>query len=130
MKARTSSEEWWVALESCLESAKESVLYVFHDTHQVLYRGRGSLPSDLVEIPLTENIRNTRSIYQAMSRHYRGDARIQPRGPVGRTVESHTYGSAPELKSLLSRLLHRLLLVEGFKPEDVVVLTPIRARSR
>jgi len=107
-------DTWWVALEDCLQAGKESVFYIFYDNHQVLYRGRGLLPADLVEIQLTENIRNTRGIYQVLVRHYQGEKLPRPRGPIGRTVETHTYTSAKELGQLLTKVLHRLLVAEGF----------------
>lgn len=117
-------ETWWVALEACLVNPKQSVLYIFYDSNQRLYRGRGCLPADLVEIPLNENIRNTRAIYDFVGHHYRGEEKIRPRGPVGRTIERVSYGTAGELKAALGKVLHRLMLVEGFTAEDLVVLTP------
>lgn len=117
-------DTWWIALESCLQAGTQSVFYVFHDTHQALYRGRGSLPGDLTEIPLTENIRNTRSIFQVLARHYKGDDAIQARGPVGRTVEPHLYDTTADLSRLLARILSRLLTQEGLTNRDLVVLTP------
>ena len=56
------SWDWWLALESCLAEGMQSVFYVFHDTHQTLFTNAGSLPTDFLEIPLEENVRNTRSI--------------------------------------------------------------------
>src|SRR4051794_37214771 len=75
--------EWWLALESCLREGRDSIFYVFHDTHQTLYRGGGTLPEGMGEFPLEDNVRNTRSICNALGHHYRGRVNIQPRGPVG-----------------------------------------------
>ena len=115
--------DWWLALESCLTEGKQSVFYVFHDTHQTLFTGAGSLPTDLVEIPLVENVRNTRSICREVSRHYLGEVSIQPRGPAGRKVLYHAYGGPDDLASLLGRTIHHLLTTEALANPDLVVLT-------
>ena len=115
---------WWLALESCLVEGKESVLYVFYDSHQLLYEGRGNLPADLQEFPLEENVRNTQAICEVLAPHYTGDIPIRPRGPVGRKVETMPYRTQQEMAKLLRRTLTRLLDVEGFRSRDIVVLTP------
>jgi Nuclease-related domain len=117
--------EWWLALESCLVEGKTGVFYVFHDTNnQVLVPGCGALPDDMVRIDLEENVRNTQNICRALAPHYRGDVPIRPRGPGGRAVEYHAYSGEAELKGKLSQVLQRLLMVEGIRPNDIVVLTP------
>lgn len=123
-------ETWWLALEESLSDGKRSILYVFYDSHQRLYRGSGTLPASLTEIPLTENIRNTRSICQVLSNHYEGEDRPRPRGPHGRTVEMHEYTTSKELQNELARVLARLLGTERFSPQDLVVLTPKSLKGR
>jgi hypothetical protein len=116
--------DWWLALESCLREGKESVFYIFHDTHQTLYRGAGTLPEGMSEYPLEDNVRNTQAICQALAHHYEGQVTIQPRGPAGRMVEVHRYGSTDELGQVLGKTLRRLVETERFTNRDLVVLTP------
>jgi hypothetical protein len=118
------SADWWTALEGCLAEGKDSVLYVFHDSHQTLFRHTGEMPRDLVSIPLEENVRNTQAICRELARHYKGDVRIQPRGPVGRKVVRHTYTSPGDLTRRLGDTLHQLRTTEQFSNRDLVVLTP------
>jgi hypothetical protein len=76
------------------------------------------------EFPLEDNVRNTQCICNALAHHYRGEVSIQPRGPVGSRVESHTYNSTEQLRSLLAKTLRRLMEIERFDNRDIVVLTP------
>lgn len=118
------TSDWWVALEACLREGKESVFYVFHDTHQTLYCGGGTLPDGMSEYSLEDNVRNTQAICRALAHHYQGHVSIQPRGPVGRNVEVYRYTSTEELGKLLGAALRRLLETERFTNRDLVVLTP------
>jgi hypothetical protein len=77
-----------------------------------------------VEIPLDENIRNTRSIVSVLQHHYQGPDAISARGPVGRTVETRTYRTVPEMARLLSATLNSLVSGERLQYSDIVVLTP------
>lgn len=120
------NSDWWLALESCLREGKESVFYVFHDTHQTLFTGGGSLPDGMTEYPLEENVRNTQAICEMLHAHYRGDVPITPRGPAGRNVERLTYGSEHDLQQLLGKTINRLLNIERLRPKDLVILTPRR----
>jgi hypothetical protein len=118
------SAEWWLALESCLSEGKDSVFYVFHDTHQTLFSNANGLPADLLEVPLEENLRNTQAICQELARHYQGRVAIRPRGPSGRKVVYQVYGSEAELARMLGDAIHQLLTVEVLTNRDLVVLTP------
>ena len=121
--------DWWIALESCLREGKDSIFYVFHDTHQTLYRGGGTLPDSIVEFPLEENVRNTRSICDVLARHYKGDVKIWPRGPEGRTVETHEYHTQVELAKVLGKKLRDLVELEKFCNCELVVLTPRQLKT-
>jgi len=120
------TSDWWLALESCLREGKESVFYVFHDTHQTLHKGGGALPDNMTECSLEDNVRNTQAICDVLRVHYQGDVTIMPRGPAGRKVESLPYSSESELQQLLGKTINRLLNLERLRPRDVIILTPRR----
>ncbi len=120
------NSDWWLALEGCLREGKESVFYVFHDTHQSLFSGGGVLPDGMTEYPLEENVRNTQAICAMLRDHYRGEVPITARGPAGRNVEKVKYSSEYEFQQLLGKTINRLLNVERLRPEDLIVLTPRR----
>lgn len=115
--------DWWLALESCLREGKDSVFYVFHDTHQTLTRGGGILPEGMTECALEDNVRNTQAVCDALRCHYRGEVPIIPRGPAGRRIEQFPYNDVRELPQLLRKVLSRLLTTERFQNTDLVVLT-------
>lgn len=117
-------DTWWIALERSLVDSDYGILYIFYDTNQILYRDRGQLPSGLVEVPLSENLRNTRSIFQFVSCYYRGGDSPEARGPVGRTPEVLSYSDAPGMRRQVSRVLSRLIGIEGLDNSDIIVLTP------
>lgn len=117
-------DTWWVALEACLAEKRDSIFYVFFDDNQRVYGRRGSIPSDLQHISLTENVRNTRTICQALTSYYESDEQPSPRGPVGRSVEIHPYTKIEELRKLLHRILYKLTTIERLAYKDIVILTP------
>lgn len=117
-------DTWWVALEASLVEKRESIFYVFFDDNQQVYSHRGSIPSDLHHIPLTENVRNTRTICQMLTSYYQSDEQPLARGPVGRSIEIHPYKKIEELRKLLHHLLYKLTAIERLAYKDIVILTP------
>ena len=117
-------EIWWVALQECLADPRAGIFYVFYDDNQRVYGDRGPLPHGLDTYPMTENVRNTRTIHRELAAHYEGEAESLPRGPLGRDVELIPYSSAADLAHRLDILLHRLIVAERVPAHDIVVLTP------
>jgi hypothetical protein len=118
------SADWWLALENCLSEGKDSVFYVFHDTHQTLFSGGGILPDGMTEYALEDNVRNTQAICELLRAHYKGDVAISARGPAGRTVETVPYSTEQGFAHVLGKTINRLLTVERIRPADLIVLTP------
>lgn len=116
--------EWWLALESCLKEGRESVFYAFQDSHQSLMGGSATLPDDMIELMLEDNVRNTQNICEAIRHHYHGQIAIVPRGPAGRPAEQIAYSGQGELAKALGGVLVRLLTTERFRNTDLIVLTP------
>jgi hypothetical protein len=71
---------------------------------------------------LRENWRNTRPIFEAVQTFYRGDEVVCV-GPDGPSVELVGV-SEQEIRSELSRSLHRLIIEGDVSASEVVVLTP------
>lgn len=117
--------DWWVALESSLRGTRP-ILYIFFDDNQTLYRGRGMLPNDMMDFYLTENIRNTKPIFDVVSRYYHNDDGLQMRagGPSGRTVERFGYDTEDEMRRQVGKTLRQLVVAESIAKADLVVLTP------
>ena len=116
---------WWPALDAALADQGASHFYVFYDDNQNVYSGARGIPADaqLRRYPLTQNMRNTKRIHAAASRHYAG-APCQAVGPEG--VEVHWIRAADEraMERALVRLVRRLTGTEGVAPEEIGLIVP------
>lgn len=120
------ADDWWIALEDCFADKSNGILYAFYDDNQVIYKGRGSVPSDLLVFDLNENVRNSKPIFNTIRCHYTSAAPgdLVCRGPAGRPVESCVYENEKGLQQSLNKVLQRLLNQEQLRESDLVVLTP------
>ncbi len=114
-------ESWWDPLQLCLTDPGSGILYIFYDDNQRIYRKVSSFPGDLVEIPLFENLRNTKKIHSLASRFYHGAA-VTAKGPEGRDVEVVQLRSPDVVSRETGRLLHRLIREEEIPPADIAIL--------
>ena len=121
-EAQDFEESWWLPLQMLLRDPDHGVIYVFYDDNQAIYRRPGGLPEGLVSARLTENWRNTSPIFDAVMGFYSG-GKVTCAGPDGPPIEM---ASVPkeDLRSELSKLLHRLIEEGDLEAKDVVVLTP------
>ncbi|MBO0706721.1 MAG: NERD domain-containing protein [Candidatus Dormibacteraeota bacterium] len=122
-EAQDFHDDWWLPLLTLLREPDAGVLYVFYDSNQAIYGTPGGLPEGLMSIPLWENWRNTKPVFDAVMRYYQGEA-VECRGPEGPAVEWHRV-EARDLKRELARVLHRLVREGGIGAREVVVLTPL-----
>ncbi len=114
------------ALELVLADRDDSVLYVFQDETQALYREATPWPSlGMMHCSLTENRRNSRAIHAVVSRLHHG-AGTQALGPEGREPEFIVADSPRDQARELSRLLHRLIREEAVPPRSIAVLVSSR----
>lgn len=120
------AEEWWTALQLALSDPDYSILYVFFDDNQRLYRSENTLPGGLDVFPLTRNLRNTKEIHRIAAKFYEG-GELKGEGPEGRPVEYVLAGDPVAVGKATRRVLHRLIREEHIVPEDIAVLT---GRSR
>jgi hypothetical protein len=104
------------------EESDGGIFYLFYDDNQAIYRRPGGLPPGMPTARLRENWRNTRPIFEAVQTFYRGDEVVCV-GPDGPSVELVGV-SEQEIRSELSRSLHRLIIEGDVSASEVVVLTP------
>jgi superfamily I DNA and RNA helicase len=121
--------EWWLPLEMVIErDGKKGCFHVFYDDNQALYRHRGwCLPDEpMFRYHLDENLRNTRSIHEALLTYYRRTEGGTPVaiGPEGRPIEVIRYRGRENLVPTLRKTLTRLVVDQGVDPGQIVVLTP------
>ena len=114
------------ALELALEDREESVLYVFQDQTQAIYRDATLWPeSGMMTYMLTENRRNTRAIHEVLGQ-LADDTRTRALGPAGTAPEFIPARDGREQAKELSRVLHRLIREESVAPGTIAVLVSSR----
>ena len=112
-------------LELALADGDDSILYVFADDEQLVHGDAGDVSSTLSTVQrfsLPENLRNTAAIHRAAGR-FRHGSPLSTRAPEGRAIEPITAREPDKPLREISRLLHRLINEEGFKPHEIAVLT-------
>lgn len=113
-------EHWWVALDGLLKD--KSKLRVFWDSNQAVY-GEPSLPRDTnsIEIPLNQNLRNSKHIFDVIKTRYQGTP-LHPTGPEGPPVEwSETTGIVTPLDTV-SMKMKEFIEKEKIPPKDIAIL--------
>jgi hypothetical protein len=126
---------WWMPLQSLLEDPEQDILYVFYDDNQRLYAQQSGFPIQDDPYLLTVNCRNTQHIHQVVTNFYQaGDsaAGAEPSalGPLGRPVEIVPYDLNYPLTEALHATLIRLIDLEDVPAHEIVVLTPLRTKSK
>jgi len=117
---------WWVALEAL--GAPGFSWYCFFDRSQCLFQSGEAWepPFQAVPFALDTNLRNTRAIGELAARL--GGCAVPPgfrvdEGPAPVVVRSADFAA---MATQLRRTLRELLGQEGFRPEQVAVLSPYR----
>lgn len=123
-------ENWWLALKCLLRDPDYDIFYFFYDDNQRIYNvGQLQMLLEEAPFPLTKNCRNTQRIHSYVLQFYNGKNLTVANQLVGREVETHNYRGDIQLKNTLSRLLHRLVVNEGFRHQDIVILTTSRKQT-
>lgn len=123
-------DSWWLPLQCLLHDPDNGIFYVFFDDNQNLYRGQMQrLPLDSAPFTLSENCRNTQTIHRQVVQFYRPKGLSTAIGPPGRVIDRYAYTNPPQLKSILRKTLHHLIVQEGVPAWDIVILTP-KGRER
>jgi len=86
-----------------------------------LYRRSNAFPAGMLEIPLRDNLRNTRRISTLTEHFYQGPP-MRALGPEGQDVERIAIQDGSEIERQVSRALHHLIKDNGIAPADIAVL--------
>lgn len=118
-EAQDFADSWWEPVLAALRDPETGGLYVFSDEGQRVFDRQGTPPVPLVPLILDQNIRNTRQIAGAFAplvdhpmRFMGGD------GPEVRFVACTMDDAIETGDDQIDRLLE-----EGWRPEDVALLT-------
>jgi hypothetical protein len=114
---------WLTALNTALTEKSGGKMRVYYDSNQRLYGNTEKILGNfqLIPIPLTLNIRNTKNIHETAQHYYNGEP-IDSFGPKGEEIEyipaDFPNGVRRELHTLVSNLTKK----ERITPEDIAVL--------
>lgn len=127
-EAQDFSDEWWPVVQAMLRPGGK--LYLFSDSGQRLYTHSRCLPELPVKLRLRHNLRNTRQIAafgSAALSEPRSETEFLPlEGPA---VELIPASDSPTERAGSVRAAVEKLRQEGFRLNDIVVLTPWRKNT-
>jgi thymidylate kinase len=113
--------DYWCTIESLL--TPDGYLYIFYDPEQNLYDSQMVFPVNEMPFRLTENCRNTKSIFNSIVQHVpESSATVLNESPEGKPVVEFAASSPQEQRKNLGTILHQLLIKEKLPKEKVVVL--------
>ncbi|CCH89514.1 putative nuclease [Modestobacter italicus] len=118
-EAQDFAESWWSAVLAALKDPDEGLLYVFADEGQRVFARQGRPTVDLIPIPLTENLRNTKQIAGTFSSL--APAQMKMRGGAGVPVRFIQCASQDAVNAADDAA--EGLLEEGWPTESLALLT-------
>jgi superfamily I DNA/RNA helicase len=124
-------KDWWFPLQYLLHDPDQGILYIFFDDNQRLYDRLADFPIQTPPYALSINCRNTRNIHKQVQKYYQGQERPPSAiGPKGRPVDFVRFSDKDLFPKKLKNVLQQLISDEGVPPQEIVVLTPLRRKSR
>jgi nuclease-like protein/UvrD-like helicase family protein len=118
-EAQDFADAWWDPLLAALKDDETGGLYVFTDEGQRVFSRHGSPPVPLVPLVLDHNLRNTRQIANAFQPLV--DHPMRFLGGEGPAVKFVACSQDDAMNAGDDEI--ELLLEEGWRPEDVALLT-------
>lgn len=118
-EAQDFADAWWDPLLAALKDDETGGLYVFTDEGQRVFNRHGSPPVPLVPLVLDHNLRNTRQIANAFQPLV--DHPMRFLGGEGPAVKFIACSQDDAMNAGDDEV--ELLLEEGWRPEDVALLT-------
>ncbi|KYC35810.1 hypothetical protein WA1_05800 [Scytonema hofmannii PCC 7110] len=122
-------ENWWYALKLLLNEPDDGIFYFFYDSNQNIYDAGWRPPLEEAPFPLNKNCRNTQKVHEYVLKFHPNPNSMSSLCPLGQDVEIYRYTGDTQLKNLLGRFLHHLVIDKGFATKDIVILTTRRKGS-
>jgi hypothetical protein len=111
---------WWKVLELSLKQPGVGPMALFGDDKQMVYLNRGKPKGFFAYLRLTENIRNSKQIADAVAPLH--EQEVKSRGPLSFEVE-FVESSKEEAISAADDVVERLTDVEGWRTGEIALLT-------
>ena len=125
-EAQDFHANWWVPVQLLLKDADAGRLYLFLDPDQTGVYGNGDQYPDagMTRFDLAENCRNTRRIARYCGSIITRDIKSFELSPVGTIPEIWAAVPDPSHRAQVVRRLVSNLLIEGFQPSRIAILSP------
>ncbi len=115
--------DWLVLLQLLFANEADAYFWVFHDPGQALRFDDVVGELGLERLDLYEDHRSPGPVAELAARFYRGADTPYAMNPAGRAPEIHEAAPGRETVDAVRRALHGLLVEEGVRPWQVVVLS-------
>jgi len=130
-EAQTFSEDYWTCVEALLKEPENGILHTFFDDYQRIYseKERESILKDQHPLPLSVNLRNTRSIHHHSVKFMSEDIQINQSSVTGAPVYFQTFNDNQPGESLLDNLellLDDLIVTNSISRRNITILTTRR----
>ena len=121
-EAQDFDDLWFNLLE--LIQKKNSMIYMFADDNQKIKKvtNKNLYKIQRSPFPLNHNMRNTKSIFNALNLFYKGDTE-NCFGPKGQSIIIDRVGSNT-IKDI-EKKINNLTIIEKIKPQDITILTTV-----
>lgn len=120
-EAQDFGDEFWFPVEMLLNDYESSLLYIFLDENQDVYRRSAKIPVKSEPMILDRNCRNTDAIHEIAYQHYRG-APVIPPGIPGLPIVPIAANDLQSQSKAIGNLLTHLISKEGVSPHRIAIL--------
>jgi superfamily I DNA/RNA helicase len=129
-EAQDFAPDWWLPLQLLLKEPDSGLIQIFSDEEQRgVYGTEDSFPTGLIEMPLNENCRNTRSISEFSSRIVNSSSHAFTLAPRGAPPIIHEPISDARTRATNIKTIFNSLCEQGFDTSQIVILSPYTSKS-
>ncbi|MBI4334518.1 MAG: NERD domain-containing protein [Chloroflexi bacterium] len=112
--------EYWLTIEEMRQP--DGHFYIFYDPAQNIFKTEMEFPIREPPFTLTDNCRNTQSIFEELQRHTPLKMRLAAGAPAGAKVVELSSSTPRNSRRHVGAVLHELLHNQGLKPADVAII--------
>ncbi len=129
-EAQDFAANWWLPLQLLLDDPDRGLIQIFSDEDQAgVYGASQGYPTNLIELELLDNCRNTRAIANFASGIFGKAASSFTLTPKGISPQIHDAEQLVERRAKVARRIFNELCEQGFKPSQIAILSPYSSAS-
>lgn len=123
-EAQDFNSDWWIPIETLLGNNDDSILYVFYDPNQQIYRGSPAEELGLKTTMLKYNCRNTKNIADYSCKLVDCEPIVKPGAPAGEAVVlSTSHKDGKDIVDAVRKFLHKQVNENGISTSQIAILT-------